>query len=243
MLSTEAYQRESALSGSDGPQVAYIGPSSQAIYPNDDDEYIEDHPTPAPDQTSLSIKVRSVLCPTHSQIRDPPEYPAKEGVKQRAHERQKVREEGNDLRDDEGHDPSGGENSSPGRPADDGMIALVARVFEDAKEDEAGRDGGIEDAEEDEGRDHEGERDFLVELVAKRSKCRCGVVLCAGVHVDDYVWSATAKGGLKMICLPAPTRLKTTVSATVTSHRAFLKSYGFFISAMKLGRVIWPMKV
>lgn len=40
-----------------------------------------------------------------------------------------------------------------------------------------------------------------------------------------------------------PVMLNTRISAMVTAHKAFGKSLGFFISAMKLGRVIWPMKV
>ena len=41
----------------------------------------------------------------------------------------------------------------------------------------------------------------------------------------------------------APTQPKTMTSAMVTAHRAFGKSFGFFISAIKLGRVICPMNV
>lgn len=54
------------------------------------------------------------------------------------------------------------QDGSPGDPADNGVLALVARIVEDAQEDEAGRDGGVEDAEEDDGGDHEGEGDLLV---------------------------------------------------------------------------------
>lgn len=41
----------------------------------------------------------------------------------------------------------------------------------------------------------------------------------------------------------APTMLKTRISKMVHAHRAFGKSFGSRISAMKLGRVICPMKV
>ena len=40
-----------------------------------------------------------------------------------------------------------------------------------------------------------------------------------------------------------PTRLKRITSQIVTAHRAFGKSLGFLISAMKLGIVICPIKV
>ena len=61
----------------------------------------------------------------------------------------------------------------------------MAGTLEEAKEYEAGGDGGVQHAEEDEGGDHEGKRHFLVELVAEGAKGRRGVVLGAGVDVDD----------------------------------------------------------
>ena len=45
------------------------------------------------------------------------------------------------------------------------MIAFMSRAFEDAEEDEAGGEGGIQDAEEDERRDHEREGNFLVDFL------------------------------------------------------------------------------
>ena len=41
----------------------------------------------------------------------------------------------------------------------------------------------------------------------------------------------------------APTKLKRIISAIVTMTTDFQKSRGSFISAIKLGMVIWPMKV
>lgn len=41
----------------------------------------------------------------------------------------------------------------------------------------------------------------------------------------------------------APITPNTIISAIVIAQRALGKSLGFLISAMKLGRVIWPMKV
>lgn len=40
-----------------------------------------------------------------------------------------------------------------------------------------------------------------------------------------------------------PVILNTRISAMVTAQRAFGKSLGFFISAIKLGSVICPIKV
>ena len=65
------------------------------------------------------------------------------------------------------------------------MVALVARALEEAEEDETSGDGGVEDSEENERGDHEGESDFLVEIVAQGSEGRSGVVLGAGVDVHD----------------------------------------------------------
>jgi hypothetical protein len=65
------------------------------------------------------------------------------------------------------------------------MTGLVPGALEYAEEDESCRDRGVEDAEEDQGRDHERERDLLVELVAKRAERRGGIILVASVGVDD----------------------------------------------------------
>lgn len=57
------------------------------------------------------------------------------------------------------------------------------------------------------------------------------------------------KAGEMLYCVPvytyttAPTELNRMISAIVTAQRAFGKSLGFFISAMKDGKVIWPMNV
>ena len=56
-------------------------------------------------------------------------------------------------------------------------------VLKDAEEDEASRYRGIQHAEEDKCRDHEGECDLLVWL-DKRAKCGSRNVLVASVSVD-----------------------------------------------------------
>ena len=61
----------------------------------------------------------------------------------------------------------------------------MASSLEDAEEDETGRDGGVEDTEENQRRDHEQEGDLLVQIVAERAERGCGVVLRAGVGIDD----------------------------------------------------------
>ena len=129
----------------------------------------------------------SILRPAHPQVCHAPEDPTKEGIEQRAHKREEVCKEGNDLCDDEGKGPSCCQYSCPGSPADDGVAALMARAFEDTEEDEAGGDRGVKDAEEDQSRYHERERDFLVHIVTERSKGGRSIVLCASVCVDDCV--------------------------------------------------------
>lgn len=64
------------------------------------------------------------------------------------------------------------------------MIAFVARTFEDSEKDEASGYGSVQDAQEDQSRDHKGESHFLVEIVAQRSECGCSVVLSSGVSVN-----------------------------------------------------------
>jgi hypothetical protein len=155
MLSTEAYHSKSASSGVCSWKSTYICSNSQEKYPNNDDEHVEHHSTPTSDQASLLVEVRPILCATHSQICHAPENPAKEGIEQRAHKRQKICKEWDNLCNDKGKDPSCCQNTGPGRPADDGVMVLMTRAFEDTEEDKAGGDGGVEDAEEDQGRDHE----------------------------------------------------------------------------------------
>lgn len=65
------------------------------------------------------------------------------------------------------------------------MVPQVFRAVERIEEDEAGGDGGIQHAEENERRDHEAERDFLVDFVAEGAKGGRDVVVCPCVGVDD----------------------------------------------------------
>lgn len=61
----------------------------------------------------------------------------------------------------------------------------MARTLEDAEEDKAGTDRSVENAEEDQGRDHKGERNLLVDDVAERAESRGGVVLGSRISIDD----------------------------------------------------------
>ena len=62
-------------------------------------------------------------------------------VKQTAHQGQHIREERDDLRDEERDHPRHGDDRDPGAPADERVRVPVLRVAEDAEEDEAGGDG------------------------------------------------------------------------------------------------------
>ena len=64
------------------------------------------------------------------------------------------------------------------------MAVQVTSSLEDSEKGEASRDGSVEAAEEDEGRDHEGEGDLSVKRV-EGAKGRCGHVLVTGEAVDD----------------------------------------------------------
>ena len=76
-------------------------------------------------------------------------------------------------------------DSSPDAPAEDSVLILVAGVLlKDTEEDETGRDGGVQDAKEDEGGNHEREGNLLVQGL-ERAKGGGGHVLVADVGVDD----------------------------------------------------------
>lgn len=76
------------------------------------------------------------------------------------------------------------QDSGPGCPAYNGILALVARVVENAQEHETGRNGGVKNTEEDDGRNHEGKGDLLVYRL-QRSESGTRHVLVSGVCVDS----------------------------------------------------------
>ena len=81
----------------------------------------------------------SVLGFPHANVGDPPENKAEEGVKQRAHQRQEIGEEGYNFCDYEREDPRRSQDGCPNRPAKYSMVPFVAGVFENAKEDKSCR--------------------------------------------------------------------------------------------------------
>ena len=164
---------------------AHVRPRSQEHQPdqNPEDIHRRTHiPLPAPTRNPTRIPIIDLA---HTNVGEAPENKAEEGIKERRDEGQQVGKEGDDLGDDEGEDPGDGEDASPGRPADDGMVADVAGASESVEEDETRRDGGVEDAEEEHGGDHEGEGDELVGTVAEGAESRGRVVGGAGVGVGD----------------------------------------------------------
>lgn len=57
-------------------------------------------------------------------------------TKERAHQTKHIREEGDDLRDNEGYNPCGGEDEDPDCPCDYGVGVEVPGFFENPEEDE-----------------------------------------------------------------------------------------------------------
>lgn len=70
-------------------------------------------------------------------------------------------------------------------PADHRVVALVSGAFEEPEEDESSRHGCVQDAQKDQGRDHEREGKLQVQLVAQRSESRSGVVLSPSVGINN----------------------------------------------------------
>lgn len=58
-------------------------------------------------------------------------------TKQRAHQTKHIREEGDNLCDNECDDPRGSKDSDPDNPCDHGVRVEVSRTSEDPKEDVA----------------------------------------------------------------------------------------------------------
>ncbi len=66
----------------------------------------------------------------------------------------------------------------------------MAGTLKDPEEDKTGRDGGVEDTQEDQCRDHERKGNFLKQFITQRSKGRSRVVLCSGISVNDRAHQA-----------------------------------------------------
>ena len=70
------------------------------------------------------------------------------------------------------------------------MTGLVSGALENPEKDEPGADGGVKNSKEDQGRDHEGERYFLVNIVAKRTESWCSHVLITSEAINDSAHNA-----------------------------------------------------
>ena len=161
-----------------------VGADRQEEKADDNDENIDDCTPNAPD-TSRLVPSWPVVRPSHTDVRNTPENPAEEAVEKRAHQRQQIAKERNDLGDDEGKDPGASQNGCPSEPADKRVVAEMACAGVQAEEDEASGDGCIEHTQEDQRRNHEAERNLEEGLVTERAECGSGVVVRACISVDD----------------------------------------------------------
>ena len=75
------------------------------------------------------------------------------------------REEGNDLGDEKGKDPSHQQDAGPRAPAEDSVLSQMSRVVEQAEEGPARGNRGVKASQEDESGNHEGEGNLLVQRV------------------------------------------------------------------------------
>lgn len=87
--------------------------------------------------------------------------------------------------DQESSNPCEGQNTTPRSPSDNSVTALVSCALEDTEEDEASRHRSVENTQEDQGWNHEGERDLLHDFVAERSKGWGSYILVSRVCVHD----------------------------------------------------------
>jgi len=161
-----------------------IGTASQEEQTYGTESNIKDE-TPPSSQPSNFVVLWSKIGPTHAHVRDAPGDETKEGIKERAHEREQIREERNDFGNDPGKNPGDGQNSGPAGPPDDSVVGEMSASLEKIEKDEASGHRGVEHTQENERRNHEAERNFLVHLVAQAAKGWGGVVLGAGVAVDN----------------------------------------------------------
>lgn len=165
-----------------------VGSWSQEEESDDDQENVEDETNPAP-KTSCLVKIGAMIGSAHPNISHAPEDESKEGIEQRAHDGKQVREEGDHLRDDPGPNPEGSQDGRPRSPSDNGVVALVASAIKQAEENETRRHGSVEHPQEDDGRNHERECDFLVDFIRQGTKGGCSRVLTR-VNIDDGAHNA-----------------------------------------------------
>ena len=145
---------------------------------------VKQEPQPAANTPILEVSA-PIVGLAHAEVRHAPVDESEEGVEERAHQRQQIREEGDDLGYDESQDPEHGKDTGPRGPAEHGVVAHVPGVVEEAEKDEARGYGSVKHAEEDDGRDHEREGHLQVDLVSDGAECGSGHILCAGVCIHD----------------------------------------------------------
>ena len=121
----------------------YVGTGAQEKQACDNDQNVYNETNPAAN-TANGIEARAVFGAAHAEVRHTPENPSEEGIKERAHERQQIREERNDLSDNEGKDPEHSENCSPGRPAHHRVARQVLRALEQTEHDKTTRHRGVQ---------------------------------------------------------------------------------------------------
>jgi hypothetical protein len=133
-------------------------------------------------------------------------------------------EERDDASDDKGENPDSDDDGDPDTPSDEGVTVSVFGVAEDAEEEEAGGDRGVDYAEHDE---------YAIFLnvgskarYAEPTRVRMMIFFGGGpvVYCPNFQY------------IIPPARLKTIISETVTATRTFGKSLGSFISAINEGR-------
>lgn len=93
-------------------------------------------------------------------------------------------EEGDDLRNEEGENPSDQEDTTPRSPAFDSVAAHVLGAAVNSEENESRSHGSVEASQEDDGRNHERESSLLVNRL-ERAKSGSSDILITSVGVDD----------------------------------------------------------
>jgi hypothetical protein len=144
---------------------------------------VEEEPKVSPETARLP-EALAILGSPQAHVCNTPENESKERVKERAHQRQQIGEEGNDFGDDEGKDPENSENSDPAHPADESVVANVSSSSKYAEEDEARRYRGVQNSKENDRGNHKGEGNLLVHFVFQGTKSWRSHVLCTRVAIN-----------------------------------------------------------
>lgn len=114
-----------------------------SIQPRSQKEQATNHDKHMNNSHDASSSTSKQLATVQLPVRNSKEDEAKEGVESGAEEGQEIAHAGDDLGEDEGHEPDASHDCNPHAPTDNSVTVCMARLAHDAVVDEFGRNIGV----------------------------------------------------------------------------------------------------